>query len=192
MKITAEGGAVSVAGPKGTLKFPLHSALKVEVAGALVKVHRSGDTRETRTFHGLTRAMIANMVTGVTSGYERKLEINGVGWGAKVEGKDVVLTIGFCNPVRIAIPQGVTVEAPQPTNVVVKGIDKQMVGSSQRGFARFARRSRTTPKASNTPRKRSSASKASRSVRRNQSRKALARGEPPLEPNNPTIIVTNL
>jgi large subunit ribosomal protein L6 len=128
VKITAEGGAVSVAGPKGTLKFPLHSALKVEVAGALVKVHRSGDTRETRTFHGLTRAMIANMVTGVTSGYERKLEINGVGWGAKVEGKDVVLTIGFCNPVRIAIPQGVTVEAPQPTNVVVKGIDKQMVG----------------------------------------------------------------
>jgi large subunit ribosomal protein L6 len=128
VKITADSGAVSVAGPKGTLKFPLHSSLKVEVAGSLVKVHRSGDTRETRTHHGLTRAMIANMVTGVTSGYERKLEINGVGWGAKIEGKDVVLTIGFCNPVRIPIPQGVTVECPQPTNVIVKGIDKQMVG----------------------------------------------------------------
>lgn len=128
VKITVDESSVAVAGPKGTLKFPLHPAVKVNVQGNVATLSRNADSRTTRTFHGLTRAMIANMVVGVTQGYERKLEISGVGWGAKVEGKDVVLTIGFCHPVRISIPQGVTVECPQPTNVTIKGIDKQAVG----------------------------------------------------------------
>ena len=128
VKVSADAGAVTVTGPKGTLKFPLHRTLKLQTEGALLRVARGEDSRESRTFHGLTRAMIANMVMGVSAGYERKLEISGVGWGAKVEGKEVVITIGFCHPVRIAIPQGVTVECPQPTNVTIKGIDKQMVG----------------------------------------------------------------
>jgi large subunit ribosomal protein L6 len=128
VKVSAESATLSVTGPKGTLKFPLHSTLKLDSAGPLIKISRSEDTRESRVFHGLTRAMLANMITGVSQGYERKLEISGVGWGAKVEGKEVVLTIGYCHPVKIPIPQGVTVECPQPTQVSVKGIDKQMVG----------------------------------------------------------------
>jgi large subunit ribosomal protein L6 len=128
VKLSTDASSVAVTGPKGTLKFPLHNAIKIDVKGTVATLSREGDTRETRTFHGLTRAMVANMVVGVTQGYERKLEISGVGWGAKVEGKDVVLTIGYCHPVKIPIPQGVTVECPQPTNVIIKGIDKQAVG----------------------------------------------------------------
>lgn len=128
VKIASDAGAVTVTGPKGSLKFPLHRMLKLDLQGATLRIARSEDSREAKIHHGLTRAMIANMVTGVASGYERKLEISGVGWGAKVEGKDVVLTIGFCHPVRIPIPQGVTVECAQPTAVTIKGIDKQAVG----------------------------------------------------------------
>lgn len=128
VKVAADAGSLSVTGPKGTLKFPLHSALKVEANGSLIRVHRSAESREARSFHGMTRAMLANMVKGVTDGYEKKLEINGVGWGAKIEGKEVVVTIGFCHPARVVIPTGVTVECPQPTQVVIKGIDRQAVG----------------------------------------------------------------
>lgn len=128
VKIAAGAEGISVTGPKGTLKFPLHSALKVEIAGTLAKVSRAADSREAKSHHGMTRAMLANMVRGVSEGYEKRLEINGVGWGAKVEGKDVVVTIGFCHPVKVNIPQGVTVECPQPTQVVIKGIDRQIVG----------------------------------------------------------------
>ncbi|MBI3818391.1 MAG: 50S ribosomal protein L6 [Planctomycetes bacterium] len=128
VKLASDTAAITITGPKGTLKFPLHNSLKVEVTGAIAKVSRSGDTRESKSHHGLTRAMIANMVRGVSEGYERRLEISGVGWGAKIEGKDIVVTIGFCHPARVTIPQGVTVECPQPTHVVIKGIDRHIVG----------------------------------------------------------------
>jgi large subunit ribosomal protein L6 len=128
VKLASDAATITVTGPKGSLKFPLHRTLKVEVAGPVAKVIRSEDSREAKVHHGLTRAMIANMVAGVTQGYERRLEIVGVGWGAKVEGKDVTLTIGFCHPVKTAIPQGVTVECPTPNLVIIKGIDRQTVG----------------------------------------------------------------
>jgi large subunit ribosomal protein L6 len=128
VKLASDKGTITVTGPRGSLKFPLHSNLTLDVAATVVRIKRQGDTREAKTHHGLTRAMIANMVRGVTEGYEKRLDINGVGWGAKIEGKDVVLTIGFCHPARIPIPQGVTVETPQPTQIVIKGIDRQVVG----------------------------------------------------------------
>lgn len=128
VKVAPDKGTITVTGPKGSLKFPLHRALTLDVSGSVVRVGRNGETREARAHHGLTRAMLSNMIKGVTDGYEKRLEINGVGWGAKIEGKDVSVTIGFCLPVKVAIPQGVTVECPQPTQVVIKGIDRQVVG----------------------------------------------------------------
>lgn len=128
VKLTTDKGAITVTGPKGSLKFPLHRDLTLDIAGSTLHVKRAGNTRDAKVHHGLTRAMVANMVRGVSAGYEKNLDIAGVGWGAKVEGKDVVLTIGFCHPVRIPIPAGVTVETPAPINIIIKGIDRQCVG----------------------------------------------------------------
>ena len=128
VKIAPGQGDFTVSGPKGNLKFRLHSALKIEIAGTTAKVLRSDESREARAHHGLTRAMLANMIMGVTAGFEKRLEVVGVGWGVKVDGKDVVLTIGFSHPVRIPIPQGVSVECPTPNLAILKGNDRQVVG----------------------------------------------------------------
>lgn len=129
VKIVPEKGSFTVTGPKGSLKFNLHESLTLDVSGPKAKVVRGAETREARAHHGLTRAMLANMVQGVTEGYEKRLEVVGVGWGARVEGaKEVVMTVGYCNPVRIPIPKNTTVECPTANLVVVKGIDRQVVG----------------------------------------------------------------
>ncbi len=128
VKVNPAKASFSVTGPKGTLTFPLHRALSIEVKATSAVVGRSDDSRESKTHHGLTRSMLENMVMGVSKGYERRLEISGTGWGAKLDGKDVVLTVGFCNPARIPIPPDVKVECPSPTSILVKGIDRQKVG----------------------------------------------------------------
>jgi large subunit ribosomal protein L6 len=128
VKVTSEKEAFSVSGPKGSLRFPLHHDLGLDIAGDRVRVQRRAETREARAHHGLTRAMLANMVRGVTEGYEKRLEIVGVGWGAKIEGASIVLTVGFCHPAKIPIPKGVTAECPSANLVVIKGSDKQSVG----------------------------------------------------------------
>lgn len=133
VKIAADAASLTVTGPKGSLKFPMHSELSLETvsqgtSGATARISRKSDSREARAHHGMTRAMLANMVRGVTDGYERRLEVNGVGWGAKVDGKTVVMTVGYCQLVRIPIPQGVTVECPPPNGILIKGIDRQVVG----------------------------------------------------------------
>jgi large subunit ribosomal protein L6 len=120
---------VSVKGPKGALELALRPEIDVKVEKAQVVVQpNTGDTREVRAYHGMTRAILGNMMVGVTKGYERNLEIIGVGWNAAVSGKKLVLSIGFCNPVEMEIPAGLVVEAPKPTNISVKGADKQLVG----------------------------------------------------------------
>ena len=121
---------VNVRGPKGELSLNLRPEIDIAVDGdvATVEPNGSGSAREARAYHGLTRALIANMVTGVTQGFEKKLEIIGVGWNAQAQGTKIVLNIGFCHPVNIEMPKGVTCECPTNTQIVIKGADKQAVG----------------------------------------------------------------
>ena len=120
---------VTVKGPKGSLELSLRPEIDVKVEKAQVFVVPNRDaTREVRAYHGMTRAILNNMMKGVTAGYERNLEIQGVGWNAAVQGKKLVLSVWYCNPVEMPIPAGLTVEAPKPTNISIKGPDKQLVG----------------------------------------------------------------
>ena len=123
--------SVMVKGPKGSLNMSLRPEVDVKVEGAEAKVEPNGigSPRQSRAFHGLTRALLSNMVVGVTKGFEKKLEIIGVGWNANAQGPNkLVLNIGFCHPVEIDMPQGVTVETPKPVQIIVKGADRQAVG----------------------------------------------------------------
>jgi large subunit ribosomal protein L6 len=126
----SSGREVTVKGPGGTLTIPLRPEVKVEVEEkqAIVDITGTGSARSARAFHGMTRALINNMVLGVTKGWEKKLEIIGVGWNAAAKGKGVTLNIGFCHPVEIPMPEGVTVETPRPTQIILKGADRQAVG----------------------------------------------------------------
>ena len=120
---------VTVKGPKGALEIALRPEIDVLVEKArLVVQPNTGDTREVRAYHGMTRAILGNMMVGVTQGYERNLEIIGVGWKAALAGKNLVLTVGYCNPVEMEIPAGLTVETTKDTNISIKGADKQLVG----------------------------------------------------------------
>ena len=121
---------LTVKGPQGTLGITLRPEVEVAIDGneATVSANGSGSSRQSRAFHGMTRALISNMVDGVTKGFERKLEIPGVGWNAQSAGAKITLNIGFCHPVVIDMPKGVTCESPSPTTIVLKGADKQAVG----------------------------------------------------------------
>lgn len=127
--VTIEGSVVTVKGPKGTLSHTVAAPITVarDDQGAIV-VTRPDDERESRSLHGLTRTLIANLVTGVTQGYERKLEIVGTGYRAVAKGSSVELALGFSHPVVIEPPEGVTVTVDAPTKLTVSGIDKQQVG----------------------------------------------------------------
>lgn len=127
--VEAASGRIRVQGPKGKLDFPLHPgiSLKVEGGRARLEAQASGG-RQVRAFHGLTRASLVNMVEGVTKGYEQKLEIVGVGWNGKVQGRELQLQVGYCQPVVFKIPEGITVACPQPVQILIQGIDKQKVG----------------------------------------------------------------
>jgi large subunit ribosomal protein L6 len=121
---------VTVKGPKGELKIRLRPEIDVDVAGGnlQVKVIGEAEERTTRAYFGMTRALIQNMVAGVTKGFEQKLEIQGVGWNAAAQGPKVVLNIGYNKPVTIEVPKGITVVTPDPTNIIITGADKQAVG----------------------------------------------------------------
>ncbi len=121
---------VTVKGPGGTLTLPLRPEVEIEVQEkeAVVSVNGSGATRSARAYHGMTRALLNNMVVGVTSGWQKTIDIVGVGWNAQAQGKKIVLNIGFCHPVEIEMPEGVTCECPKPTQIILKGADRQAVG----------------------------------------------------------------
>jgi large subunit ribosomal protein L6 len=121
-------GRVAVKGPKGELDQRLSPEMKVEQAKGTVTVQRPTDRGEHRALHGLTRSLIANMVEGVTNGFEKKLEIQGVGYRAQLKGKNLEMALGYSHPVSVEPPEGIEFEVPQPTEVVVRGIDKQLVG----------------------------------------------------------------
>jgi large subunit ribosomal protein L6 len=122
-------GRVTVNGPKGELQQPVSARMEVaqEEDGTLT-VKRPTDRGDDRAIHGLTRSLVANMVVGVTDGYEKRLEIQGVGYRAKLAGKALELSVGYSHTVTIAAPDGIEFEVPQPTQVIVRGIDKQLVG----------------------------------------------------------------
>jgi large subunit ribosomal protein L6 len=121
-------GRVTVNGPKGELTQAVDRAMDVKVDGDVLTVARPTDRGEHRALHGLTRSLIANMVTGVTDGFEKRLEITGVGYRAKPAGKSLELSLGFSHPVSVQAPEGIDFEVPVPTQVIVRGIDKQLVG----------------------------------------------------------------
>jgi large subunit ribosomal protein L6 len=121
-------GRVAVKGPKGEMAQVLSADMKVEQADGVLTVERPTDRGEHRALHGLTRSLIANMVEGVTEGFEKRLEIQGVGYRAQLKGKNLEMALGYSHPVSIEAPEGIEFEVPQPTEIVVRGIDKQLVG----------------------------------------------------------------
>ncbi|HKG36257.1 MAG TPA: 50S ribosomal protein L6 [Solirubrobacterales bacterium] len=121
-------GRVAVKGPKGELTEDVSTDMKVEQESGTLTVERPTDRGEHRALHGLTRSLIANMVEGVTDGYEKRLEIQGVGYRANLRGRILELALGFSHPVAIEAPEGIDFEVPQPTEIIVRGIDKQLVG----------------------------------------------------------------
>lgn len=120
---------VTTKGPKGELKQQIHPDMKVALKDGQIEVTRPSDGKEHRSLHGLSRSLIANMVTGVTEGFEKKLEINGTGYRAQKRGTTLVLTVGYSHPVEIEEGDGITFDVPEPTKITVKGIDKQKVGA---------------------------------------------------------------
>lgn len=130
VKVSVANRTVKVEGPKGALEHTHLPEVKVEfdAEAKKLKVIRGGDDNFHRAVHGLTRALIANMVTGVTTGYEKRLKIEGIGYQARNDKGAVVLTVGYSNPISLKPPTGVSFEIPDPTTIVVKGADKQKVG----------------------------------------------------------------
>jgi len=126
--IDVSPGHVSVKGPKGELAQDLSADMKVEQSDGVLTIARPTDRGEHRALHGLTRSLIANMVEGVTDGFEKRLEIQGVGYRAQLKGKNLELALGYSHPVSIEAPEGIEFEVPQQTEIIVRGIDKQLVG----------------------------------------------------------------
>jgi large subunit ribosomal protein L6 len=123
-----EGNDVTVKGPKGTLSRVLRAEMKLERDGAVITVVRPSEQKIHKSLHGLTRTLLNNMVLGVTEGFTKELDINGVGYRAALNGKKLVLTVGYSHPVEMDPPAGISVEVPAPNKIIVVGIDKQAVG----------------------------------------------------------------
>ncbi len=128
VEVKLNGNELTVKGPKGTLSASFHQNMNIKKEDNAIVVTRPNDQKQNRSLHGLTRSLIANMVTGVTQGFEKNLEIIGVGFRAQKQGKKLVLSLGFSHPVEIEEPEGITIEVPAADKIVVKGIDKQLVG----------------------------------------------------------------
>ena len=124
-----EKNVVTVKGPKGELTQNIHPDMKITIEGAVLTVTRPSDDKMHRSLHGLSRTLINNMVVGVTAGYVKALDVVGVGYRAQVTGKNLVLTIGYSHPVEMVPAAGITFECPTPNKILVKGIDKQVVGA---------------------------------------------------------------
>jgi large subunit ribosomal protein L6 len=130
VNVAIEPERVTVNGPRGELSERIHRDITVAQDGEELVVTRPTDRGEHRALHGLTRSLVANMVEGVTSGYEKRLEIQGVGYRAQLKGRDLELALGYSHPVPIKAPDGIEFEVPQPTRIVVRGISKQLVGET--------------------------------------------------------------
>lgn len=128
VKIEVKDRTVFVEGPKGKLSRKLSDRISLEIKDGVLLVKRVADTKLDKSMHGLFRALIVNMIIGVTEGYTKELEIIGVGFKAAVSGNNLNMVLGFSHPVNIAIPAGIKIETPKPTQLVIKGIDKELIG----------------------------------------------------------------
>ena len=126
--VTVDGNTVTVKGPKGTLTNTFKSNITIEKDGAEIKVSRPDDQKENRSLHGLTRTLIANMIEGVSNGFKKELEINGIGYRAEKKGSDLVMKIGYSHDVIMSEIDGITIDVPAPNKIVISGPDKQKVG----------------------------------------------------------------
>jgi large subunit ribosomal protein L6 len=128
--VSVDPGRVTVSGPKGELRSVVPQRMQIEQEDGVITVTRPTERGEDRALHGLTRTLVANMVEGVTNGFEKRLEIQGVGYRAAMSGTNLELQVGYSHPVRITPRQGIEFEVPAPNQVIVRGIDKQMVGQT--------------------------------------------------------------
>ena len=128
--VEVKGTDIIVKGPKGELHAKLMPGIVVDVEEAQVKVSRTNEEKQTRAWHGMTRALIANMVTGVTSGFSKTMEIVGVGWRAALQGKKLVMNLGYSHPIEFTPPEGIEIVVENPIKFHVKGIDKELVGQT--------------------------------------------------------------
>ncbi|MBE5805893.1 MAG: 50S ribosomal protein L6 [Clostridiales bacterium] len=130
VEVTLNGNHITVKGPKGTLEKELHKNMEVSMDGNVITVKRPNDEQFNRSLHGLTRTLINNMIEGVLNQYSRVLEVNGVGYRAQLKGKKLVMSLGYSHPVEMDAPEGITFEVPNPNQIIVKGIDKEVVGQT--------------------------------------------------------------
>jgi large subunit ribosomal protein L6 len=128
--VSVDPGRVTVSGPKGELRQQVPQRIEITQEDGTINVTRPTERGEDRALHGLTRTLIANMVEGVTAGFEKRLEIQGVGYRAALSGSNLELQVGYSHPVRIVPREGISFEVPIPTQIIVRGIDKQMVGQT--------------------------------------------------------------
>ncbi|TMN22393.1 50S ribosomal protein L6 [Lentibacillus cibarius] len=129
VEVNLDGNTVTVKGPKGELTRNIHSDMKVVINDNVLTVERPSEHKEHRALHGTTRSLIANMVAGVHQGFEKALEINGVGYRAQKQGDKIIVNAGYSHPVEVEPVEGIEVDVPQNTRVVIKGIDKELVGA---------------------------------------------------------------
>ena len=130
VEVKIEDQKVTVKGPKGTLEKEFHKDMKITLENNVITVARPNDDKEYRSLHGLTRTLISNMIHGVKEEFTRKLEVNGVGYRAQKQGKKLVLTLGYSHPVEMEEPEGITFDVPNPNEIIVRGIDKEVVGQT--------------------------------------------------------------
>ena len=135
--VKVAGRAVTVKGPKGELKGQVPENVEVVAEGNAVTVTRTSESNAARAIHGTTRALVANMVVGVSEGFAKHLDIIGVGYSAEVKGRKLVLKLGFSHPVEYEAPAGIEIDVPEPTRIVVRGIDRQLVGQSAANIRAF-------------------------------------------------------
>ena len=130
VEVKIDGQNLTVKGPKGTLTREIHKNMKVNLEGNVLTVVRPNDEPANKSLHGLTRTLVNNMIEGTLHGFERKLEVNGVGYRAQKQGNKLVLTLGYSHPVEMVEPEGITFDVPNPNQIIVRGIDKELVGQT--------------------------------------------------------------
>ena len=128
--IKIDGQKVTVKGPKGSLEKEFHKNMKINLEGNVITVVRPDNEPSNRSLHGLTRTLLNNMIEGTTKGFERKLEVNGVGYRASKKGNNLLLNLGYSHPVEMEAPEGITFDVPNPNEIIVKGMDKELVGQT--------------------------------------------------------------
>ena len=130
VEVKMDGNTISVKGPKGTLTKQLHKNIAIKIEDNVITLTRPDDEPENRSLHGLTRTLINNMILGTTNEFTRALEVNGVGYRAQKSGNKLVLNLGYSHPVEMEAPEGITFDVPNPNQIIVRGIDKELVGQT--------------------------------------------------------------